>query len=109
MDMLTIMELRREMLRGNSPTDELLTLWGHQNHTVEELFVLLSQMQHYQAMIVLKTFVSSRFHSLIYEGEEYMRNLFGTCGSKPSFDDRGGEGQEPNSELPVTAPSVENQ
>nr|CAD7461533.1 unnamed protein product [Timema tahoe] len=109
LDMLTIMELRREMLRGNSPTDELLTLWGHQNHTVEELFVLLSQMQHYQAMIVLKTFVSSRFHSLIYEGEEYMRNLFGTCGSKPSFDDRGGEGQEPNSELPVTAPSVENQ
>nr|CAD7430888.1 unnamed protein product [Timema monikensis] len=108
LDMLTIMELRRELLRGNSPTDELLTLWGHQNHTVEELFVLLSQMQHYQAMIVLKTFVSSRFHSLIYEGEEYMRNLFGACGSKPSFDGRGGAGQEPDSEEPVTAPSVEN-
>jgi interleukin-1 receptor-associated kinase 1 len=55
-DMMTIQDLRREILRGNSPTDELLTLWGHKNHTVLELFVLLSEMQHYQAMVVLKPF-----------------------------------------------------
>jgi interleukin-1 receptor-associated kinase 1 len=55
-DMMTIQDLRREILRGNSPSDELLTLWGHQNHTVLELFVLLSEMQHYQAMLVLKPF-----------------------------------------------------
>lgn len=55
-DTMTIQDLRREILRGNSPSDELLTLWGHQNHTVLELFVLLSEMQHYQAMLVLKPF-----------------------------------------------------
>jgi interleukin-1 receptor-associated kinase 1 len=55
-DTMTIQDLRREVLRGNSPSDELLTLWGHQNHTVLELFVLLSEMQHYQAMLVLKPF-----------------------------------------------------
>lgn len=58
-DMMTIQDLRREVLRGNSPSDELLTLWGHQNHTVLELFVLLSEMQHYQAMLVLKPFGES--------------------------------------------------
>ncbi|XP_054002366.1 serine/threonine-protein kinase pelle isoform X3 [Hylaeus anthracinus] len=45
-DMLTIQCLRRE----KNPTDELLTMWGHYNHTILELFVLLSRMQHYQAM-----------------------------------------------------------
>lgn len=53
---MTIQDLRREIQRGNSPSDDLLTLWGHQNHTVLELFVLLSEMQHYQAMLVLKPF-----------------------------------------------------
>jgi len=62
-DMMTIQDLRREILRGNSPSDELLTLWGHQNHTVLELFVLLSEMQHYQAMLVLKPF--GMFHFLV--------------------------------------------
>jgi interleukin-1 receptor-associated kinase 1 len=60
-DMMTIQDLRREVLRGNSPTDELLTLWGHQNHTVQEVCVLLSEMQHYQAMLVLKSFGMFRF------------------------------------------------
>ncbi|XP_069672063.1 pelle-like serine/threonine-protein kinase pik-1 [Periplaneta americana] len=72
-DMMTIQDLRREVLRGNSPSDELLTIWGHQNHTVLELFVLLSEMQHYQAMLVLKPFVHPDYHRLIYEGEEMLR------------------------------------
>lgn len=59
-DMLTIEELKKqERLRGVSPTHELLTKWGHQNHTVSELFVFLSRMQHYQAMLVLKQFGKS--------------------------------------------------
>ena len=63
--MMTIQDLRREERRGGSPTDELLTLWGHRNHTVLELFALLSKMQHYQAMLILKDF-----------GKLYYFNLF---------------------------------
>lgn len=40
--------------RKDSPTDELLTSWGNQNHSVDDLFVLLSKMQHYRAMSLLK-------------------------------------------------------
>ena len=49
-DVLTLQYIHKKQ----SPTDELLNLWGIQNHTVLELFVLLSRMQHYQAMTVLK-------------------------------------------------------
>lgn len=75
-DVMTIQTLRREILRGNSPTDELLTKWGHQNHTILELFVLLSKMQHYQAMLVLKPFVEPEYHLLIYEGEQNLSRIF---------------------------------
>ena len=64
-DVLTIQSLRKE----KNPTDELLTMWGHHNHTISELFVLLSRMQHYQSMIPLKSFVDAKFHKLIYNGE----------------------------------------
>lgn len=55
-DMMTIRELRRANRRENSPTEELLSKWGHQNHTITELFALLSKMQHYKAMMILKPF-----------------------------------------------------
>lgn len=78
-DILTIGDLRREVFRGRSPTEELLTLWGHQNHTVLELFVLLSRMHHYQAMTKIKKFVDPEYHVLIDEGERnpnvLLRNL----------------------------------
>ncbi|CAK9798152.1 Pelle-like serine/threonine-protein kinase pik-1 [Anthophora plagiata] len=64
-DVLTIQSLRKE----KNPTDELLTMWGHHNHSVLELFVLLSRMQHYQSMVPLKPFVSKKFHLLLYHGE----------------------------------------
>ncbi|XP_063238395.1 serine/threonine-protein kinase pelle-like isoform X2 [Bacillus rossius redtenbacheri] len=70
LDVLTLQTLRRETLCGRSPTDALLWHWSQQNHTVVELFVLLSRMQHYQAMLVLKPFVDEQYHRLIYEGEE---------------------------------------
>lgn len=45
-------------------------MWGHQNHTVLELFVLLSRMHHYQAMTKIKKFVDPEYHRLIDEGEQ---------------------------------------
>lgn len=74
-DVMTLQDIRREILRGHSPTEELLTMWGHQNHTVLELFVLLSRMQHYQSMVTLKPFVDSKYHRLILEGEQNLCNL----------------------------------
>lgn len=44
------------MRRQKSPTEVLLDTWGQKNHTVQELFVLLSRMEHYRAMRVLKEF-----------------------------------------------------
>nr|BBG28461.1 adaptor protein Pelle/IRAK [Gryllus bimaculatus] len=72
-DMSIILDLRRDDQRGKSPTSQLLTMWGQQNHTVLQLFVLLSKMHHYQAMTVLKPLVDPRYHDLIYEGEENVR------------------------------------
>ena len=70
-DVLTIQSLRKE----KNPTDELLTLWGHFNHTIAELFVLLSRMQHYQAMVPLLPFVEQKFHRLFYNGEANLQNM----------------------------------
>lgn len=49
-DYLYLQSIRKK----KSPTDELLTEWGNQNHTVKELFILLFEMQHYRAMRELK-------------------------------------------------------
>lgn len=70
-DVLTIQSLRKE----KNPTDELLTLWGHHNHTIAELFVLLSRMQHYQSMIPLLSFVDQKFHRLLHNGEANLQNM----------------------------------
>ncbi|XP_031841754.1 serine/threonine-protein kinase pelle isoform X2 [Nomia melanderi] len=72
-DVLTIQSLRKE----KNPTDELLTMWGHHNHTILELFVLLSRMQHYQSMIPLKPFVEEKFHKLLYYGEGNLQRILG--------------------------------
>ncbi|KAB0791798.1 hypothetical protein PPYR_03598 [Photinus pyralis] len=74
-DFLTIQGLRKEIFRGNSPTEELLTLWGQQNHTVLELFILLSRMKHYQAMSVIKMHVDVTYHSLIQDGDDNLNCL----------------------------------
>lgn len=70
-DVLTIQSLRKE----KNPTDELLTLWGQHNHTITELFVLLSRMQHYQSMVPLLGFVDRKFHPLLYHGEGNLQNM----------------------------------
>lgn len=48
-------EYRRAERCGDSPTNRLLQAWGQQNHTVNELFLLLWRMEHFQAMRVLKS------------------------------------------------------
>ncbi|KAG8298061.1 Interleukin-1 receptor-associated kinase 1 [Homalodisca vitripennis] len=60
--------------RKDSPTDELLTSWGNQNHSVDDLFVLLSKMQHYRAMSLFKDLVQEQYHHLLREGEELMNH-----------------------------------
>lgn len=63
-DQMTLAHIENEILRGQSPTDLLLTIWGSRNHTVLELFTLLHKMQHYQAMTPLKKFVDAKYHKL---------------------------------------------
>ncbi|KAL3271261.1 hypothetical protein HHI36_021752 [Cryptolaemus montrouzieri] len=67
-DSNTIQEIKRGIICGNSPTQILFTLWGNQNHTVLELFVLLSRMENYRCMKILKKFVPIKYHILIREG-----------------------------------------
>lgn len=55
-DCPTLFRIREAPIRHNSSTDELLTLWGVQNHTILELFIMLHKMQHYQSMTILKPF-----------------------------------------------------
>lgn len=67
--------LRQEVLRGKSPTDELLVLWGQQNHTVLELFILLSRMKHYQGMMLIKEYVPTPYHKLIKRAQDNIHRL----------------------------------
>ncbi|OXU18478.1 hypothetical protein TSAR_010966 [Trichomalopsis sarcophagae] len=62
---LEIQNLRKEQ----NPTEELLAIWEKHNHTVLELFMLLARMHHYQAMLPIKSFVDSKYHTLLYNGE----------------------------------------
>lgn len=70
-DILTVDSLRKE----KNPTDELLTLWGHYNHTIPELFVLLSRMQHYRSMVPLLPYVEQKFHALLHNGEANLQKI----------------------------------
>lgn len=44
---------------GKSSSNQLLTIWGLQDRTVQELFLLLKKMNHTEAMVVLKNFGKS--------------------------------------------------
>jgi hypothetical protein len=44
------------MRRQKSPTECLLDTWGQKNHTVQELYVIFAQMEHYRAMKVIAEF-----------------------------------------------------
>jgi interleukin-1 receptor-associated kinase 1 len=68
---LEIQDLKKE----HNPTDELLTMWSHYNHTLSELFVLLSRMQHRESMIILKPFIDSKYHILLDNRKENLQKL----------------------------------
>ncbi|GJQ78103.1 pll [Trypoxylus dichotomus] len=76
-DINTIYLLRQEFVKGRSPTDELLSLWGQQNHTVLELFILLKRMKHYQGMMIIKKFVPTPYHKLIRNAQHNINSLLG--------------------------------
>jgi len=70
-DVYTIYSLKKK----KNPTDELLTLWGYCNHTITELFVLLSRMQHYQSMVPLLPYVDQKYHALLHNGEANLKRM----------------------------------
>ncbi|XP_039286858.1 interleukin-1 receptor-associated kinase 1 isoform X2 [Nilaparvata lugens] len=84
-DVPTLNKFAQAVLRNQSPTNELLTAWQTQNHTVLELFVLLSSMRHYQAMKAIKHLVNPKYHALLYEGEGFLggRSFSENNGNKP--------------------------
>lgn len=68
-DLPTLDSIKKVIFKGGSPTCELLTTWGHQNHTVLELFVLLSRMKMYRAMAAIKHLVEEKYHFLLKDEE----------------------------------------
>lgn len=101
-DILTIQNLRKE----KNPTDELLTLWGHHNHTIVELFVLLSRMQHYQSMVPLLPFVDPKFHILLHNGEGNLQNILRKQHASNNIKDLKIGAQNFNQNLHQDAPKV---
>nr|CAH7740523.1 unnamed protein product [Callosobruchus chinensis] len=61
---------RKVAYTGKSPTEELLTIWGQQNHTILELFILLSNMKCNQAMVAIKQYVERQYYYLIKDNNE---------------------------------------
>ena len=61
---------------GGNSADALLEHWGSKNHTVLELFKKLKDMEHYQAMEVIKDLVDAKYHDLI----NYNNSSFGPRG-----------------------------
>ncbi|XP_060806952.1 serine/threonine-protein kinase pelle [Amyelois transitella] len=68
----------------SSPTGQLFKCWGQQNHTVEELFILLYRMQYVPAMKCLVPVVDGRFHNLLKK--HISRNCLGGKDSTAIFD-----------------------
>jgi len=75
-DCATLYKISKAPMRNHSPTDELLTLWGEQNHTILELFTILYGMQHYQAMNVLKPFGMNYFTNFKFHDFSFLLKYF---------------------------------
>lgn len=68
-------DIINRLRKDSNPTNELLTKWSQYNHTILELFSLLSNMHHYQAMNILRSLVDPQYHVLIDKGEGNMLRL----------------------------------
>ena len=74
-DMVILAKFAKEQYKpGGNPAEMLLSHWGSKNHTVLELFKKLREMEHYQAMEVIKSLVPKKYHTLI----NYNVSNFGT-------------------------------
>ncbi|XP_015592025.1 serine/threonine-protein kinase pelle isoform X2 [Cephus cinctus] len=69
MDVLTIMDLRRQ----KNPAEYVLNLWGHENHTIVELFVIFHKMKFYEPMKLLQPYVSPKYHYLLHDVEKCLQ------------------------------------
>lgn len=67
-----------EFGRSPSPTEMLLANWGQKNHTILELFILLSKMQHFRALEILKPYVQEKYHVLCDRREVSVTKLLNT-------------------------------
>lgn len=74
-DILTLDNIKKVIYRGGSPSSELLTIWGNHNHTVLELFVLLSRMKMYRAMSVIKDFIEEKYHFLLENKDDNLNQM----------------------------------
>lgn len=59
------------------PAEQLLSLWGDQNHTVTELFMVLYSLRQFPAMECLKDHVDKRYHRLLLEALPNFKSLLG--------------------------------
>lgn len=97
-----LQDIKRSIFEfGNSPSDVLLTMWGEQNHTITELFILLYRMQQYTAMEIIKDLVDKKYHRLIMKGQPDLSKLMSNLDvekKKNGFDSKlGNETPDPTS------------
>ncbi|XP_066156851.1 serine/threonine-protein kinase pelle [Euwallacea fornicatus] len=64
---ITLSTIRKKVLKGVSPSGELLTIWENFNHTINELFILMYQMGLKNELSILKPFIIERLRILIKE------------------------------------------
>ncbi len=61
--------------KRKSPTEVLLNKWARHGHIITELFKLLANMQHFQAMEVIKNSVPQRYHIWIKPVQPHLTRL----------------------------------
>lgn len=64
--------------KRKSPTENLLIKWARHGHNITELFKLLSNMQHYQAMECIKSSVPECYHVWIKPVPPHLTRLLKT-------------------------------
>lgn len=55
-DRYKLHRIGQAVIRRESPSEDLLTLWGNENNKISLLFRFLAKMKHYKAMTELKPF-----------------------------------------------------
>lgn len=86
-----LLEVKRAMQLGNSPSDELITMWGEQNHTITELFILLYRMEQHAAMDSIRNLVDPKYHYLIKTVQPHLSILMSNLKTdRRNLNDRNG-------------------